>query len=320
MEESTNNSIILTVNNTAVGYFVSLNPFYSYEIAGTVMCGISYSIDILAMVIIFKCRTKLKLIEHLILSMSQTLSLSYKFFSIFIIMALNFDKFIAGKFTCISIYPFTFSISLCYNCTWAYYSLYQYSSIKRTGHYLKLFNFTHNRRNFGLVAIGIVSFTIALVFSMFNVFRGDMLNETNDGKCGLLYKSRLTLALITFTSVPSFMVLVVYVVSIVSLIMEVKSTKNCLSKSDMNRYRKSFRVSVKFLCFSLLPFLSCCIRFGFVSLNYFCPTCKKCYYDLLQFIIIFMYMIEPALIIYVHNVLKRQFLNLFRQTKQHFLK
>lgn len=308
-----NLTTILAVNSTKTTDLNNnnYNPFRFIGPLACVLYVISYSTDVLAIVTIHKCRSQLKLVEMFILRTGQMLSVSYKFVSFIIVLAIYFDKFILGNQTCVRFYPFTFSFSLFYNLTWLYYSLYHYSSIKRSGHYLIMFNFTHNPRNYCLLIGCVFSSIFALVCTMFNVYRGEMLNETNDGKCGLMYKNVKTLMLLGCTAVPSLMVLAVYLVSIVNLSLKVRS-KLVHSKIEMNSYRKSFRVTLKFLCFSMLPFSSCCIRFGFVSLAFLCPTCKKYYFDLLQFALILSYMVEPGLIIYVHNVLNRQFSDLLR--------
>lgn len=309
-------NVSLNINNTnnQTSLLDYLNPFKFIGYLASFLYVISFITDILCLGIIYKSRSKLKKVEICILKTCQALTFSYKMFSLLLVLDLYYDVMIFGSTTCIFLYPFTFTISTCFNTILVYYALCHYSSIERTGHYLTIFNFTHNVRNFVRIAIAVFLLAISSMLVMFHSFRKYIFDES-DGKCHIMYKNPIVLGLLTWTGVPLVFVLSTYVLSIGRLVTNLKSNRTKANSVEMKRYRKKFKISLKFLSFSFLPLFSCCVRLSFVVIANLCPTCQRYVYDLCQFLIIVTYILEPSVLIYVHNVLHAQFFNLLSSLK-----
>lgn len=286
----------LTKHSSGYMRFIGIS-LYSY----------SYLTDILSIYLIYASRSQLKTIEVIILEVSQILILAHKLCSIFIFVFLYFGAYVFGHWTCLTIYPITFSISTIFNFVLIYYALCHYSSIQRTGHYLVLYNFTQNIRNFIVYITVVVILAFGLIEWIFNAYRNDVFFETKH-KCKLRERSSSALVLVSITNFPLIFVLVTYSISIVKLLINSKSNE-VTSSVEMIRYRKSFKLALKLMSFTIVPLFSCVARFSFVFFAQLCPNCKHHIFDLIQFITTLTFLIEPTVIIFIHNVLYKQFLN-----------
>lgn len=273
---------------------------------------VSFTTDVVSLVVIGKSRPQLRTVEVLILYTCQLITFAYKVFSFVMLWASYFGLFIIGSKTCIFVYPFNFIFGSWLNCVLIYYALSHYATIHLHAHYMRrLFLLTQNFKNFIVYLITTGLIVACLMTSMFKIHRRNMIHEDGN-KCGINAGSSVGIMLITATTVPLFVVITIYLLGILKLIANLNSTRVNMSVSQIKRNKKSFHVMLKFLAFTLLPLLSAIMRFSFLFISNVCPQCQRPTYDLLQLLTAVTYIIEPSILIYIHNILKNTFLNMIK--------
>lgn len=297
------------LNETSTSRFV-VYLSYMARSTGILLYVISYFTDVLSLMIIYKCRRQLKIIELLILFSCQLLVFSHKMLTIIVYVAIYFDWYMMGARTCITLYPLFMAIATSFYFVLIYYAMCHYSTIRRSGHCLKLFYITQRVRNFIIYLVVTVAFSFVSKMTIFHLNSLNLIEETTAGRCSVNVKDSSAIALVSMMNVPLFCVQIIYVTSIVRIMLSLKYIQ-VMSVMERYRYRRAFRVSVKFLTFACLPLFWSLIRVCIVSLASFCPQCRRNVTDLLQFLNALIFIIEPSVLIYVHNVLKKQFFKLF---------
>jgi hypothetical protein len=214
------------------------------------------------------------------------------------------NVYVAGRLNCVIFYLFTFSLSYCFNLNLVYLSLYHFSSIKRSNFYRHLFELTHSVKN----SIQFITTVLVLVFSfmigMFVTFREFIFIELNNNTCKINFSSYVTVGLVLMVNFPLLLVLSFYICSILIVSFSNDAAKSSITEAKKNR--KAFIISVKFLAFSFIPLFAGIVRNLLFILPMSCPSCNKSLYDFFQFFLFFSFMIEPLILISVHNILKRE--------------
>lgn len=74
--------------------------------------------------------------------------------------------------------------------------------------------------------------------------------------------------------------------------------------------RKMLKVSLKFISFTLIPVLGSICRLSVPLLHFVCHNCSNTVFDIIHLLIFFTFVIEPIVLVYIHNILNVKFYQL----------
>lgn len=291
------------LNKTNYGTENILNYFGTF--IGT-LYGCSLMTDILCITLIVLCRAQLHPVELCILLTYQAFTLVNKSFAPILLWVLYFNSFLFGNQTCIWTYPLMIAITIYLNFILVFYAFYHYSSIRRVKHRSVLYSLTRSVKFFGVFTFVTIVFSFSFSLSVFWMYRRIMIIETPK-TCVVKHRTMQIVTLLGLTIVPLLVVMFVYTVSFYKLIKHIRKRVNTVAHNDKKRYRRLLKVSIKFFLFSLLPFVSCVVRFTFVAVAYICVDCHPSIFIYIQSFTRLINIVQPSLLIFIHELLKKKF-------------
>lgn len=116
--------------------------------------------------------------------------------------------------------------------------------------------------------------------------------------------------LLTHTSVPRFILISFYFSSAIQVAFSRLLNKKFASSSqndDAKRFRRNFRLMLKFMLLPILYIVYFVPKLFIVFFKYDMNS-RELFIDLMDFLSDFLFFITPLLLIYVHNILKKNFL------------
>ena len=279
--------------------------------------GISFSL--LNLVLVFMSKPKLLKVEFSILVFFTSWTLLYKIFSSIQFLSVLIDPLLA--LDC------AFSLT---NTSWSlflpmsgmilfYYSLFQISTVSRNRMFLALYNAVNNIKTF-IVYILLVSIAV-LCFIVFNIYMAYLDLGVCPNTLQILSKF-IVLKFMLLSVIPGFLPVVSYsIAAVYVLYTRFYGGKkfNYSNKQEMTRFRRSFRLLVKFwLMASIVALNSVLVNvYFYLSMVLLINTTIVNFIGDLGFAI---YAIQPLFLIYIHSILKNtlkdiflNFLNFFRK-------
>lgn len=284
-------------------------PLYDVlRYAGSLFYVISFIADLVSILLIVYDRKRLRKVEMLVLIGCQLLTFAHKVLSVLIFMTLFINKLIFGNRTCLYVYPIVFGVGSMFNFMLVYLAICQYSSLNPTLNRTRLFNFVHGTRNFLIFASMTSLLVFGFMFGLFYSFENNLI-ATTQFTCSLNMQNFSQIGIILFTCVPLVAVIVVYLACIRKFYKYICSNRNnTVISTQLLKCKKTFKITLKFFSLSFLPLFSTIMRFSYIAVTNFCPTCNTSLRDLFQYLSTSIYVIEPFMIIYLHTVLKKNFL------------
>lgn len=179
--------------------------------------------------------------------------------------------------------------------TLIYYSVYQFSILTRSKFILAVYNRVIRLKTFiiYLLSINIVIMIIDLFFLI---------------RSFLDFEIYIKLLLIN-SSVPRFILISFYFSSAIqvafSRLMKKSKIKN--SAADEKRFRRNFRLMLKFMILPILYIVYFVPKLFIVFFKYDMNS-RELFINLMDLLSDFFFFITPLLLIYVHNILKKKFL------------
>ena len=256
--------------------------------------------DFICLFILFKSRSKLVNVEFYMLFVNIMCVIAYKFFysALYIVIMIKGIDFsnglLYGRLTFLSFLAIMFAT----NMNLFFFSLFHFSTLKRTKFFLQLFNYTHNSRIFIIVS-SLINFSSILINSIL-LFLIESENPLN----GLFSYLEFYLIAIERISL-SFLPILVYVMSIFVILFE-----RILSRNKDKRFKKNLILLLKFSSFAIYNSLWIIP----MSLSqFFDQLCgQKCsiYSNVIYYFGYAFYLFQSIFLVSIHNVLKATFMQI----------
>lgn len=285
---------------------VSIN--YTY---GTIMTSIWSStilVNSVSLLTIVSSRTKLTRSEFYILSTFNLIAIVLKLvLTLFYIHRYFLAEFL-GPCSYLVFQAMSSTLNTSLYMTLFYYSLYQTSNLSRNKWLLKLFNIVHNWKNTFLfeVAVFLLASSGAIAYSIV------VYKRSNYNKCANL-KVELFYLVLFWVVVPSILPVVLYAAATVYICYcrFSRPSSYLSSQSESKRFRRNVKLLMRFLALALIVSLSLLPQTVYYFISILCPKCTvdSVFLANISYVGYFFYGIVPFILIYIHKILRRTFLN-----------
>lgn len=269
----------------------------------------SFVSDLICMSTVFASRFKLIKTEFYILILIGLMDINDK-------LGVLFYFYVSLKFNLLySSLSLSYSVltNFCINMYLFYYSLFHLTSLSRSRLFLKLFQIVHKTQIFVIYSILIllISLTLTCSFSIVDYFY--LKQFETDPLLFLKFFSSYSLRVLLQTLFPSVLSLVTYFLSIGFSLMRLKGKQSKhLSQSEMKSSRRNIILSVKFLFYAIINFISSFPVVIFCALFLFCPQCNLRDIRFLAYFGILSFIIKSIFLIFIHKILRDTFMKHFR--------
>lgn len=294
------NTTLPTINGTISS--IKLDPI---NIVTMIFWSLSLMSSLCVLVLIKQSRHALVRAEFYILLLFNI----FLFLNIFIICVyfpISFFKLMDKKCDFgIGLLILTIDVSTC--CTLIYYSLYQISLLSRDRFFLRVFHFVHNLKHFFIFELSIFLicgtvnvFCFISLTTLFNLFQSAHFQAINSCE----------------TFVTRFILLLVYssasIYVIITRLVNRKANNMAINSNENKRLRRNFRLMLKFLIMPILLISYYIPKLTGVIIQIIFETdslfVNYAILDIFDRIGDFLYLLQPFVLIFVHNVLKKAFL------------
>lgn len=273
---------------------------------------IAIPIDILVIMLVVSCKSKLIRTEYYILLQLNVLSFLISISALSAFVSYNVTATsIFNQYQCFIINIANLLIFFLVNLVILYYSVFHLSFLSRAKWMLKLKLLIENANFFLIYFISLLIVLTGMVIAAgIGIYR-DITSKIDYNLCFNLEANKIKNIFIMMSELPMFLAILVYsIAGVLVLCNRLFSQQKYLNTNEKKRFRRNFLLVVKFFIFTILNFLKT-VPMCLLMISFF--YCERCHLDVLYqlfYVSYLCYIIQPFFLIFIQSILKKQFIEI----------